>query len=464
MGFFSPKNTPENAVKAQIDAKLAFINDKYTEIGRFVKLRMADKIEEPEVKNLIAQIDATLEELKNLNEQLLTIRGMKLCSGCGHEIPVNMAFCPNCGTKQPEMAQPVYQQPAQGGAVPMGAQPVIQNSQGYHNHPVSPAYTQPQANPVYGDPAHEFTFAQTETVTLTQVLEADIIMGNVPVELICQNHHLEWFQSNFAGPDTYLVPGVLPEQCLVTNATGAYGLAISEWMLGLWLGLQKDLFLYRDRQTQHKWDAITRQVRPVAGSRVLCVGMGDIGSNFAMRAHALGAEVVGVRRSVRPGAPCPDYCLRVVPQSELDAELPQADLVALSLPGTPETLHMFDAARLARCKQGAILLNVGRGSTVDCLALADAVHSGHLFGAALDVTDPEPLPSDHPLWSEPNVIITPHISGRFSLAKILDNIVEIFIHNLKLYAAGQPVDNQVSRTTHYVSGGSGGQRLVCGMP
>ena len=313
-------------------------------------------------------------------------------------------------------------------------------------------------------PEYEFIFAQTETVTLAQVLEADIIMGNVPVELICQNHHLEWFQSNFAGPDTYLVPGVLPEQCLVTNATGAYGLAISEWMLGLWLGLQKDLFLYRDRQTQHKWDAITRQVRPVAGSRVLCVGMGDIGSNFAMRAHALGAEVVGVRRSVRPGAPCPDYCLRVVPQSELDAELPQADLVALSLPGTPETLHMFDATRLARCKQGAILLNVGRGSTVDCLALADAVHSGHLFGAALDVTDPEPLPSDHPLWSEPNVIITPHISGRFSLAKTLDNIVEIFIHNLKLYAAGQPVDNQVSRTTHYVSGGSGGQRLVCGAP
>lgn len=153
MGFFSPKNTPENAVKAQIDAKLAFINDKYTEIGRFVKLRMADKIEEPEVKNLIAQIDATLEELKDLNEQLLTIRGMKLCAGCGHEIPVNMAFCPNCGTKQPEMAQPVYQQPAQGGAVPMGAQPVMQNGQGYHNHPVSAAYAQPQANPVYGNPA-----------------------------------------------------------------------------------------------------------------------------------------------------------------------------------------------------------------------------------------------------------------------------------------------------------------------
>lgn len=129
-------------------------------------------------------------------------------------------------------------------------------------------------------PEYEFIFAQT--VTLAQVLEADIIMGNVPVELICQNHHLEWFQSNFAGPDTYLVPGVLPEQCLVTQRHRRLRAGISEWMLGLWLGLQKDLFLYRDRQTQHKWDAITRQVRPVAGSRVLCVGMGDIGSNFAM--------------------------------------------------------------------------------------------------------------------------------------------------------------------------------------
>ena len=172
-------------------------------------------------------------------------------------------------------------------------------------------------------PEAAFRFTVPADVTAEDVRWADAVLGNVPVELIRQNDRLEWFQSNAAGPDAYLAPGVLPERCVVTNATGAYGLAISEWMLGMWLGLQKDLFLYRDRQTQHKWDAITRQVRPVAGSRVLCVGMGDIGSNFAMRAHALGAEVVGVRRSVRPGAPCPDYCLRVVPQSELDAELPE---------------------------------------------------------------------------------------------------------------------------------------------
>ena len=301
-------------------------------------------------------------------------------------------------------------------------------------------------------PEYEFIFAQTETVTLAQVLEADIIMGNVPVELICQNHHLEWFQSNFAGPDTYLVPGVLPEQCLVTNATGAYGLAISECMLAMWLSLLKELPTYRDNQREHRWAPTGHSVGSIAGSRVLCVGMGDIGSNFARRAYALGAEVVGVRRTAHPDTPCPDYCTRVVAQSELDAELPQADLVALSLPGTPETLHLFGAERLALCKPGAILLNVGRGTAVDGEALAAAVHSGRLSGAGLDVTDPEPLPPEHPLWAEPNVIITPHVTGGFSLPKTLDNIVDIFAHNLKRYAAGQPLDNQMDRRTQYASG------------
>ncbi len=291
------------------------------------------------------------------------------------------------------------------------------------------------------------------------ILWADVIMGNVPVEIIRRNDHLEWFQSNFAGPDPYLEPGVLPEGCYVTNATGAYGLAISEWMLGMWLGLCKDLFLYRDRQNRCEWDAIERPVRSVDGSRVLCVGLGDIGSSFARRAHAMGARVVGVRRH----APhtCPAYCERVVGQEDLDAELPQADLVALSLPGTDETVHLFDAACIARMKPGAILMNVGRGTAVDTDALTEALRSRHLFGAALDVTDPEPLPADHPLWKQPNVLITPHISGRFSLPRTLDNIVDIFARNLRHYLNGETLDNQMSRRTHYVSEDTAGQRLRC---
>ena len=309
-------------------------------------------------------------------------------------------------------------------------------------------------------PEYEYRFTTPQTATAEDALWADIVLGNLPVPLISQNQRIDWFQSNAAGPNAYLAPGVLPEGCIVTNATGAYGLAISEWMLAMWLGLQKDLFHYRDHQHEHRWEQMPRQVRGVYGSRVLCVGMGDIGSNFARRAHALGAQVVGVRRTVHPDTPCPDYCVRVVPQSQLDEELPKADLVALSLPGTKETAHLFDAARLARCKQGAILLNVGRGTVVDGEALAAAVHSGHLFGAAVDVTDPEPLPADHPLWSEPNVIITPHVSGGFSLPQTVQNIVDIFIHNLKRYAAGLPLDNQVNRKEQYAVGDGGGKRLV----
>lgn len=254
-----------------------------------------------------------------------------------------------------------------------------------------------------------YRFTTPDTATVEDALWADAVLGNLPVPLIRQNDHLEWFQSNAAGPNNYLEPGVLPEGCIVTNATGAYGLAISECMLAMWLSLLKELPTYRDNQREHRWAPTGHSVGSIAGSRV-------------------------------------------VAQSALDAELPQADLVALSLPGTPETLHLFSAERLALCKPGAILLNVGRGTAVDGEALAAAVHSGQLSGAGLDVTDPEPLPPEHPLWAEPNVIITPHVTGGFSLPKTLDNIVDIFAHNLKRYAAGQPLDNQMDRRTQYASG------------
>lgn len=309
-------------------------------------------------------------------------------------------------------------------------------------------------------PGLQFRFTG-EPACIDDVLWADAVLGNLPIELIRQNDHLEWFQSNFAGPDAYLAPGVLPPQCIITNATGAYGLAISEWMLGMWLGLLKDLFLYRDNQHAARWAAIERPVRSIAGSRVVCVGLGDIGSNFARRAHALGATVVGVRSRTPDPAQCPDYCLRVVGPEGLDAELAEADLVALCLPGTAKTARLFDAARLARIRPGAILINVGRGNAVDNDALAAALQNGALFAAALDVTDPEPLPPDHTLWRLPNVLITPHISGRFSLPQTKENIVQLFAHNLRRYAAGEVLDNQVSRSGGYVTADTPGSRLVC---
>ena len=116
-------------------------------------------------------------------------------------------------------------------------------------------------------PEFEFRFNALDDVHAEDVLWADIVLGNAPVSMIRQNKHIEWFQSNSAGPDAYLKPGVLPENCMVTNATGAYGLAISEWMLAMWLGIQKDMFLYRDRQNQRQWAPIDRPVRGITGAQ-----------------------------------------------------------------------------------------------------------------------------------------------------------------------------------------------------
>ena len=300
-------------------------------------------------------------------------------------------------------------------------------------------------------PEFEFRFNALDDVHAEDVLWADIVLGNAPVSMIRQNKHIEWFQSNSAGPDAYLKPGVLPENCMVTNATGAYGLAISEWMLAMWLGIQKDMFLYRDRQNQRQWGSHRPPREGHHQARVLCVGMGDIGSNFACRAHMLGALRWWRPPHGPPRHALPDYCLRVVAQSQLDEELPEADLIALSLPGTPETNKLFNAERFTRCKDGAILINVGRGTTVDSDAPRGGPAQRQNFWRGPRRHRPEPLPADHPLWGEPGAIITPHNSGKFSLPKTLDNIVDIFIHNLKRYAEGLPLDNQVSRTTRYAN-------------
>ena len=180
------------------------------------------------------------------------------------------------------------------------------------------------------------------------------------------------------------------------------------------------------------------------GSAVL--GLGDIGGEFAKRAKALGARVIGVRRT---GTDKPDFVDELIHTDKLDEYLPQADCVAITLPGTTATKGMFDAERMAKMKDGAILLNVGRGMIVDTDALCAALENGKLAGAGVDVTDPEPLPTDHPLWKMENAVITPHISGGYHLQETHDRIVRIMAENLKRFLAGEPLRNVIDFSTGY---------------
>lgn len=268
---------------------------------------------------------------------------------------------------------------------------------------------------------------------------ATIVVGCVGPEFLRKCPGLKWCQTWSAGVDPYLAPGALQEGVILTSAVGAYGQSVSEVMLASLLSLMKRLPTYRDNQRAHRW-ADAGKVKTLRGETVLLLGTGDIGSHFAQLCKALGARTVGLNRHPEKALPGFDELRHI---SELDALLPQAGVVAMSLPGTPETVHIMDAHRLALMKPDAILVNGGRGSAVDCLALAQALQSGKLWGAALDVTEPEPLPQGHPLWDCETLVLTPHVAGGDRLPCIVPNIVDIALENLRRYHDGQPLRNRM---------------------
>ncbi len=287
-------------------------------------------------------------------------------------------------------------------------------------------------------------YKSVETVATEDIFDADAILGNLPPKLLKDAKKLKWLQSSMAGTDAYL-GGVLPEGVKLTNVTGAFGLAISEHMVATVFTLYKKLHLYRDNQNRSQWlDRGT--VKQIEGSTVLTVGLGDIGGNFAKKMKALGAYTIGVRRK---DISKPDYIDELILQNDLDKVLPRADIVALALPNTAETKGLFNRERIYNMKDGATLINVGRGNAVDTEALCDALEDGKLYAASLDVTDPEPLPSDHRMWKIENALITPHISGFFHLRKTYENIVDIFIENLSRFLDGKELENIIDMDTGY---------------
>ncbi|MCQ2505316.1 MAG: D-2-hydroxyacid dehydrogenase [Saccharofermentans sp.] len=275
--------------------------------------------------------------------------------------------------------------------------------------------------------------------------DVEVIVGNPnPYLLKCCNK-LKLVQLCSAGTEGYIGDGIIPEGAVLTNATGAYGVAMSEFMLGTLLSLMKNLDMYKSNQGRHEW----KDCGPMGAiyrSRTLVVGLGNIGCEFAMRMNALGSTVTGIRRHTSDK---PDYVSRICSMDDLHECLKDADVVASCLPGYADTLKVFDKAAFDAMKDGAYFINVGRGSAVDTEALCDALVSKKLAGAALDVTDPEPLPKEHRLWDIPNALITPHVSGGYHVKEAHDRIIQIAITNLKHLLNDEPFENLVDMTTGY---------------
>lgn len=287
-------------------------------------------------------------------------------------------------------------------------------------------------------------FAPGSSLTPSELAEYDALLGSFPPKTVKALPRLRWVQTPSAGVD-HLRGAVEAGRTTLTNASGAFGVPIAEYMMTGLLMLYRRMPAYLKNQRAHIWRA-EGTTRAIYGSVVTVVGMGDIGENFARRMHAMGARVRGVKR--RPGDK-PDYLEALYTSDALAEAVDGADTVALCLPATDETRGLIDEAILRRMKADAVLINAGRGATVDEDALIRALRDGHLSGAVLDVTNVEPLPEDSPLWAMENVIITPHVSGSNGDPICYNVIFEIFRDNLERFLTGAPLKNVVDVSAGY---------------
>ena len=285
------------------------------------------------------------------------------------------------------------------------------------------------------DAAH--VYARSSTVTPEQLAAATVIFGWPRAESMKQAVSLKWFQTMWAGTEEYA--GFLPEGILFTSSSGSNSRSVAEHMLTGLMAVCRRLPAYLDSQRAHVWKD-EGPMKTVLGGTVLVLGAGNVGSTFAGLCQGLGAKTIGLKRSVT--GPVAGFD-EVRPMDELDALLPQADVAALTLPHSPQTAGLMDARRIARMKDDAILISAGRGSVLDQDALVRAMTAGKLWGAALDVTDPEPLPDNSPLWDVPNLLLTPHVAGGLRLEITRRRCVEMAQENLRRYLAGEPLKNLV---------------------
>ena len=288
-------------------------------------------------------------------------------------------------------------------------------------------------------------WGQDADVLRRALAQTDAVIGEPPLEMLRNDApHLRWVQMTWAGTDMFTAAELpFPDGVMLTNVAGkAYGHTISQYVVGQILAITQNLGAYRLQQPSGVWTDLGANVS-LEGACVLVYGAGDIGQHVAKRLSGFDcARVVGVCRSVEKAR---DYFDELVTLADAERILPEADVVVNCLPHLPQTVHYLDARRLRLMRAGSVLVNVGRGSFVDLDALQNVLEEGLLRGAALDVCEPEPLPSNHPLWREPRCIITPHISGgAFGHSKgTEERICQICCDNLCRFVAGEELAHRV---------------------
>jgi phosphoglycerate dehydrogenase-like enzyme/glyoxylase-like metal-dependent hydrolase (beta-lactamase superfamily II) len=298
-------------------------------------------------------------------------------------------------------------------------------------------------------PNVEIVLAKDKAEAMRLAPEVDGCAGNfVSPEFLREAKKLRWVQQFSAGVEqiTFIPELQNNDQIVLTNMRTMFGPPIADHVMGMILSLYRSLPHYQELMKEGKWgkgDQAPFQSE-LLGKTMLVVGLGGNGSETAKRAHAFGMKVLATDPK---DLAVPVYVSRLEKPDKLNALLPAADVVVLAAPLTPDTTALFGSDRLALMKEGAFLINIARGKMVDPAALVAALQSRKLRGAGLDVTEPEPLPSDHPLWKMPNVILTPHVSGQSPGTR--SRTRQLFIENMRRFASGEALINVVDKKAGY---------------
>ena len=297
-------------------------------------------------------------------------------------------------------------------------------------------------------PGVELLLAKDAAEAVKLAEHADAVLGLCSPELLAAGPGIRWIQAYSAGVERCVaIPALRERGVLLTNMQRIAGPVMAEHVMAMMLAYARGLQFFIPERAAGRWSReVPESVRMVTleGKTVLVVGLGGIGVEVAKRAHALGMRVVATRASGREGPPFVSYVGLPEELAKLAAE---ADFVVNTVPLTPATTGMFDAKFFAAVKPGAFFVNVGRGRSVVQTELVAALKSGRLGGAGLDVTDPEPLPADSPLWQMQNVILTPHVSAN---SDVDDGVrFAIAAENLRRYVAGDKLLSVVDLAKGY---------------
>jgi phosphoglycerate dehydrogenase-like enzyme len=303
--------------------------------------------------------------------------------------------------------------------------------------------------------AHEFpelriVVARNPEAYIKVLPEVEILVSaKLKPEHFALCRKLRWIHSPMAGVTSLLFPALAASNVVLTNGRTVHSVPVAEQTLALMFALARRIPSCVRWQAQRFWGQ-DESWHPGAapfeleGKTLGMVGLGAIGHELVKRVRPLAMRVIAVKRDPSKGGERVD---RVFPPRELHSMLAEADFVVLAAPDTPENIRLIGEAELRRMKPMAYLINVARGALIDTDALVNALQAGVIAGAGLDVTDPEPLPPEHPLWTLPNVIITPHLGGASD--RFWEREATLLRNNLRRYLAGQPLVNIVDKGRGY---------------